>query len=230
MVDARKLLDDLLTTSIPGTGNTVRETADQAVRLAKDNPIASGAIALALLGTSPGRAIAGSVLRIGGLAAVAGLAYKAYQNYQQGGAAGEASADAEILPPPQGSAFDPEQAPQGGDEFALAVVRAMIAAANADGHIDEEERARIHERLIQSGVDDEEGELLRRELANPQDIEALAASVRSDAQKVELYTASRIALQPESPVERDYLARLASRLGLPEALVEHIEATLAAAR
>jgi uncharacterized membrane protein YebE (DUF533 family) len=56
----KKLLDDLLGSNIPGTTNSVRDKAGQAVQMAKDNPLAAGAIAAVLLALdraarSPGR-------------------------------------------------------------------------------------------------------------------------------------------------------------------------------
>ncbi|MEZ5812712.1 MAG: tellurite resistance TerB family protein [Rhizobiaceae bacterium] len=232
MIDPKKLLDDLLGSKVPGMDSTVRETAGKAGQLARDNPIATGAIALALLGTGPGRAITGSALKIGGLAAVAGLAYKAYQNYQQGGDAPDErkTLDGEILPPPENTSFHPSHAPQGEAEFALTLIRAMIAAAHADGHVDDAERGRIADRLRLAGIDDEAGAFLRHELENPIDVGDLAAAAATDAQKVELYTASRLAIEPDSRAERGYLDLLAGRLKLPEALVDHIEATVSEAR
>lgn len=231
MIDAKKLLDDLLGTQIPGTKATVRETAGRAGQMAKDNPLATGAIALALLGTGPGRAVTGSALKIGGLAAVAGLAYKAYQNYQQGNepaSQGEAL-NGEVLPPPENTSFHPSHAPQGESEFALILIRAMVAAAHADGTVDEAERAKIADRIMLSGIDDEAGAFLRNELSNPVDIGDLVASAQTDAQKVELYTASRLAIDTDSRADRGYLDMLAGRLKLPDPLVDHIEATVAAA-
>lgn len=232
MFDPKKLLDDLLGSKVPGTESTVRESAGKAGQLARDNPIATGAIALALLGTGPGRAITGSALKIGGLAAVAGLAYKAYQNYQQGGdpSSDQAALDGEILPPPENTSFHPSHAPQGESEFALTLVRAMVAAAHADGHVDASERERITDRLKLAGLDDEAGAFLRQELENPIDVGELAAAAATDAQKVELYTASRLAIDADSRAERGYLDLLAGRLKLPEALVDHIEATVSDVR
>lgn len=232
MIDPKNLLDELLGSKVPGTETSVRDTAGKAARLARDNPIATGAIALALLGTGPGRAITGSALKIGGLAAIAGLAYKAYQNYQQNGApeSSERTLGGEILPPPEDTTFHPSHAPQGETEFAMTLIRAMIAAANADGHVDADERQKIADRITLSGIDDEEGAFLQNELAKPISIDAIVASARTDAQKVELYTASRIAVEPDSRAERGYLDLLAGRLGLPEALVDHVEATVRAAR
>ncbi len=232
MFDPKKLLDDLLGSQIPGTGSTVRDKAGQAVQMAKDNPLAAGALAAVLLGTGAGRQVTGAAVKLGGLAAIGGLAYKAYQNYQNGKSVAEtaATSEPELLPPPSDTGFHPSQAPQGESEFALMLVRAMIAAAKADGRIDDEERRKIGDKLSLSGMDAEAGEFLASELAAPLDLDALVAAAQTDAQKVELYTASRLAVDPDTRSERGYLDLLAGRLGLPDALVEHIEATVGAAK
>ncbi|QKV20338.1 tellurite resistance TerB family protein [Oricola thermophila] len=230
MFDPKKLLTDLLDSRMPGTDGTVRDKARQAGELARHNPIATGAIAAILFGTSTGRSITGSALKLGGLAAVAGLAYKAFQNYQDGKSPEqsrtEASGEQKILPPPADTAFDTASAPQGEDEFALALVRAMIAGARADGHIDDEEREQIAERLAMAGLEHDAAEFIDRELAAPLDLDAIVAAAKTDAQKVELYTASRLTIRPDSRAERGYLDMLAGRLGLPDALIDHVEATI----
>ena len=231
MLDPKKLLDELLGSKVPGSQSTVRDGANKVTQLARDNPIATGAIAAVLLGTGPGRALAGTALKAGGLAAIAGLAYKAYQNYQKGEQPDASRpAEPELLPPPSDTSFHPSQAPQGEAEFALILVRAMIAAARADGHIDDTERGRIADRLKLAGIDREAEDWLVAELERPVDLDALVASARSDAQKVELYTASRLAIEPETRAERGYLDMLAGRLKLPDPLVDHVEATVSAAK
>ena len=228
MLDPKKLLNDFLGTQIPGAGGTVRERAGQAGQLAKDNPLATGAIAAVLLGTGVGRDITGSALKLGAAAAVGGLAYTAYKNYKEGRQVEQANAGPEVLPPPQGSEFDLEAAAE-NDEFSLALVRAMIAAARADGHIDDEERARITDKLAVSGIDEDEQSFIRAELARPVDLDAIVGAARNEAQRVELYTASRLAIEPKTRAERGYLDMLAGRLQLPDPLVDHIEATIAGA-
>lgn len=236
MLDPKALLNDLLGSRVPGTSSTVKDKAGQAAQMARDNPLAAGALAGLLLGTGTGRKITGSALKIGGLAAVAGLAYKAYQNYSAGaqpdaaGPAGDSSdGKTELLPPPSDSPFDPALAPQGEAEFALVTMRAMIAAARADGQIDEAERARIAERLQQTGLGSEAESFILAELDKPMDLDAIVAAAQTDAQKVELYTASRLAIEPDTRAERGYLDLLAGRLKLPDALVDHIEATITGA-
>lgn len=230
MFDPKKLLGDLLSTNIPGTQSTIGEKAGQAQQMAKDNPLAAGALVAVLLGTGAGRAVTGSALKLGGLAAVAGLAYTAYKNYQNGNKPGAEPAEKaqDVLPPPLDNSFHPANAPQGEDEFALALVRAMIAAARADGHIDDSERQRIQERVTMAGLDDDAARFIEAELSQPVDLDSLIKAATTDAQKVELYTASRLAIEPKTRAERGYLDMLAGRLGLPDALVEHVEATIAA--
>ncbi len=233
MLDPKKLLNDFLGSNVPGAGGTVREKAGQVGQLAKDNPLATGAIAAVLLGTGVGRELTGSALKLGAAAAVGGLAYTAYKNYKDGrnpGGAEEQKTEPvqEVLPPPQGSEFDVEAAPQ-GDQFTIALVRAMVAAARADGHIDDDERARIADRLAMNGLDDDAQSFIRAELAKPVDVDAIVGAAQTEAQRVELYTASRLAIEPKSRAERGYLDMLAGRLQLPDPLVDHIEATVAGA-
>lgn len=230
MFDPKKLLNDLLNAPVPGDGQgTVREKASQVGQLAKDNPLATGALAAVLLGTGAGRSITGSALKIGGVAAVAGLAYKAYQNYQNGQSPEAAPAPAgeqAVLAPPDDSEFAPQSAPQGADEFTLSLVKAMIAAARADGHIDDEERARIADKLAMGGYDEDARSFIRAELSKPVDMDTIVASAKTEAQRVELFTASRLAIEPQTRAERGYLDMLAGRLSLPDPLVDHIEATI----
>jgi uncharacterized membrane protein YebE (DUF533 family) len=228
MFDPKKLLDQFLGSQMPGAGGSMRERAGQVTQLAKDNPLASIAIAGVLLGTGGGRQVAGSALKLGSLAAIAGLGYQAYKNYQAGQNPVETvqSATPELLPPPSDSGFAPEAVTT---DFALILVRAMIAASRADGHIDEAERARIIDKLKVSGLGADAAQFLEEELANPVDLDAIIGAAKTEEQRVELYTASRLAIEPKSRAERGYLDLLAGRLNLPDALVDHIEATVSAA-
>ncbi len=102
----------------------------------------------------------------------------------------------------------------------------MIAAAKADGHIDDEERRKIGDRLSLAGIGSEAEQFMQQELERPLDLEVLVALAQTEAQRVELYTASRLAIDPDTRAERGYLDLLAGRLQLPDALVDHIEATV----
>ena len=230
MFDAKKLLDQFLGSQVPGMSGGMRDKAGQAADLARNNPWKTGAIAAVLLGTKTGRKLAGNVATVGGIAAVAGLGYLAYKNYQSGQAPQTAAqGQPELLPAPADSAFNP-QSPQLTNDFALTLIRAMIAAAKADGHIDAAERANIMDKVHAVDLGAEAEAFIANELANPVDIEDLVAAARSEEEKVELYTATRLTIDPDTRAERGYLDLLAGRLGLPDALLDHIDATVSAAK
>jgi len=144
---------------------------------ARRNPLLAGTLAGGLasivLGSKSGRKLATTALTYGGLAAIGGLAYKAYQDYRTAqskpadAAAPAGQGGAVLLPPPADSAFAIENAPQGEHVFALELVVAMINATKADGHIDDAERAKIEARLSEGGLDEEERAFLGRELPGP---------------------------------------------------------------
>jgi uncharacterized membrane protein YebE (DUF533 family) len=230
MFDPKTLLDQFLGSSVPGTQGTVRDKAGQASQLAKNNPLATGAIVAVLLGTKTGRSLGGSALKLGGMAAIAGLGYQAWKNYQAGKApADSATSEPDLLAPPSDSEFSAEPAAVDSN-FALSLVRVMIAAARADGHVDDAERARIHDKLALSGLADDAVAFLDRALAEPVDMDSLIASAKTEAQKVEMFTAARLAIDPDTRAERGFLDLLAGRLGLADPLVDHIDATVAAAK
>ena len=70
------------------TGQSPEELIAKLKDLIANNKLGAGAalggLGALILGTGAGRALAGSAVRLGGLALIGGLAYKAYQNYQQG--------------------------------------------------------------------------------------------------------------------------------------------------
>jgi len=181
MIDAKKLLEQFLGSQVPGVGGTVKDRAGDAIQMAKDNPWKAGALATVLLGTKAGRSIAGNALTIGGLAAIAGLGYQAYKNYQAGQAPATPS-DAPpprtaVLPPPADSGFG-TGSPAQSNEFVLVLIRAMIAAAKADGHVNDDERALILEKIRAADVAAEAAFFIERELSQPTDLDALVAPPR----------------------------------------------------
>ncbi|SIQ14037.1 Uncharacterized membrane protein YebE, DUF533 family [Rhizobium sp. RU35A] len=230
MFDAKKLLDQFLGSQIPGlSGGSVKDRAGQMGDLARNNPLKTGALAAAILGTKTGRKLAGNVATLGGIAAIAGLGYLAYRNYQSGAKPQGLPQDPASLQPPAESPFHPQSATLSND-FALTLLRAMIAAAKADGHIDAFERQAIMQKVHAVDLGAEAEAFLARELADPVDLDALVAAGRTEEQRVEIYTASRLAIDPDTRAERGYLDMLAGRLRLPDALVDHIEATVSSAK
>jgi len=176
-----------------------------------------GALAGALLGGG-GDAVKGAVG--GGLLAVlGGLAMNVLR--QQGATGAAAPATPLGLRAPQDA----------GEETALEqratlLIRAMVAAAKADGDIDAAERARIPGRVREAGAGGEALEFLMAELQQPLDLPALAAQVRGPEEAVEVYAASLLAIEVDSDAERAYLARLAQATGLDAGTVGQIHTAL----
>ena len=107
-----------------------------------------GGLAAILLGTKTGREFGGEALKLGGMAAVGALAYKAYRDWQAGKdvpAAPPAQPSVPMLPAPSGTPFNPSSE-SGQQKLARHLLRAMIAAAKSDGHVDAQEQARIFAR------------------------------------------------------------------------------------
>lgn len=192
---------------------------------------AAGALVSLLMGNKTVRKVGGNVVALGGLALVGTLAYKAYQNYSQGNAPAQANAPVQPaqLPPPE-SPFNPAQAAQ--SQLPVTLLRTMIAASLADGHIDDAERAAISGKLNErpGAARDEAERFLAQELASPASVETIAREVASPEQAAEVYIAALLAIDPDVSAERAFLARLALALKLDPALTPHLEAAARAAR
>lgn len=247
MFDALKLLDqfvgagtaDRLNQMAGGKISELQQTwntegasglANKAKGFATTNPgavAAAGAIGALLLGTRAGRSVGSGALKLGGLALVGGLAYSAYRNWQQGRSPQSASADISEAAPETGFA---SPAVPDAQERAVAAIRAMIAAAKADGHIDNLEHSRIVGRFQDLGIEGDAQRFLATEMAAPLNIAALAATATTTERAVEIYAASVVAIDPDSDAERAYLDALAARLNLDPQLRAHLDAQAAAVR
>jgi uncharacterized membrane protein YebE (DUF533 family) len=211
-----------------GTGDLLA----QARELAGQNKLATGAVigglAGLLLGTGAGRDIALTTAKLGGLAVIGGLAYKALQNYQAGKPLIDMGGGVEPAPAesPLGETADEEQ----DRRTAMLIIRAMIAAASADGVVDNVERSSIVGGLEKAGLDVTAAKFLDQEFANPATVEALVAGATTPAIATQVYTAARIAVDPDQPAEQRFLERLAAGLKVEPALVSQIDAAAHSAR
>lgn len=94
------------------------------------------------------------------------------------------------------------------------ILRAMMSAAKADGEVDEAEIQRIVGKLSDDGVSAEEKRFLMDELRRPLDLQGLIAEVPNPLVGAEVYAASLLAIDIDTPAEVAYLRQLAQRLGL----------------
>ncbi len=202
--------------------------------LAGGGGFAAGLATSMLMGGS-GRKFLGKAAKYGAIAAVGGLAYHAWQNHQRNAAApapAAASGAAILVPTP--AAADYEAAPAGTaflpapddaaaqEALGQALVRAMIAAAKADGKIDPAEKTRIFERLSAMELDSNAKAFVFDELNAPLDLNAVVACAATLEMAAEIYAASLVAIECETPAEAAYLKLLAARLGLESSLVAEI--------
>ncbi|WP_118133607.1 tellurite resistance TerB family protein [Oceanicella sp. SM1341] len=191
---------------------------------------AGGLIAL-VLGTKTGRKLGGKALKYGGMAAVGGLAYKAYRDWQGNKAAAPQEQPRSLPAPPPGSGFDVDNdSDAGGQDFRIALMRAMISAAKSDDHIDREEHGRIRDQIRELGLGAEEKAALFDLFSEPSDPASVARLARTTEQRAEIYLASVLAVDPDTPEERRYLDDLARQLDLPAGLRDHLDHEAEAAR
>ncbi|MGU9981023.1 tellurite resistance TerB family protein [Phreatobacter sp. HK31-P] len=192
---------------------------------------AAGTLAGLLLGTGAGRQIAGTAARLGGLAAIGGLAYVALRNYQQGKPVVQGTID------DVSGMFGLGQAPQGfanaggtSEDTAEILLRAMVAAAYADGEMSAEERAMIVGQLDSMGLGQAEKSYLEGVLAAPVSMKIIAASCTTDEMKAQAYIAAQLGVNVDTPAEAKFLRDFAQTLGLDGQLVAHLDQAAAEAK
>lgn len=184
----------------------------------------AGGIAALLVGNKKARKFAGKAATVGGAALLGGLAFNAFQNWrQQGGAlpTGRQPVDKAIATlPATRQSFEGTVARDAG--FQLTLIKAMIAAAHADGHIDAQEQEKIFKALDNMQLDQQAKGLVLDLMRDPADEGELAKETRSLEQKSEVYLAACFAIDMNQPAEQDFLARLEKALALPAGLAREL--------
>lgn len=201
---------------------------------------AGGLAGSALVGAisgKKGKKMAKGALKVGALAAVGGLAYTAYQRYRQ-----NSPALAPVGQEPAGTAPQagngawrdiPEQrfaavTENPGGAGSILLVRAMIAAAASDGHMDADEQDRVFAEAGKMNLSPQEKARLFDELRNPLSLQQIVAKVANPETAVEVYAASLIAIDEQRPEGQTYLRALATALELPSELVKSVHEQVAA--
>jgi uncharacterized membrane protein YebE (DUF533 family) len=223
-MDVQALFDQLLQSGRELTGKA-QTMVEQKLNIPSEGPereaalasMGKGAtiagVAALLLGTRAGRGLTGVAVKLGSLGAIGGLAYKAFQDWQakqQGAPAADPGPAANALSGPQ------------LEQRSLALLRAMLAAAKADGHIDEQEQGRIDVYLQKLDLNPEALHFVKNELAKPLNVKEIAAGADSPAAAAEIYLTSLLAINIDSEQERAYLDELATELKLPPELVSEL--------
>jgi uncharacterized membrane protein YebE (DUF533 family) len=237
-MSASDLLQRLLSSGLSTLGGDARspQATDAFGRGMAAGGVAGGALGL-LLGSRGGRKSANKALKVGGMATLGLLAYKAYTQYQkqQAGAAAAAAPTAPLPAPAQnlGAPLVQRLPAPAAEDHSRAMLRAMIAAAKSDGHLDEQERQRVEAELnrqIEAGGGDAPlRQWLDAELRRPVEPAEVAAGVSSPEAAAEVYLASVLMVDQASFMERAYLDALARELRLAPGLQRELEAQVAAA-
>lgn len=122
-----------------------------------------------------------------------------------------------MTPPPSPAMASAPRPPQVEDDprqlEALLVIRSMIAAANADGMIDQQERSKILGQLDSMNVSAEERSLVGSELLSPLDAVTLASQASAE-QAPTVYAAALLAIDLDTKIEQQFLDTLAEKLNL----------------
>ncbi len=210
-------------------GRTTEVLLEQAKDILAENKLAAGvalgSLGALLLGTKNGRKVSKNAAKIGGVALIGGLAYKAVENFRGG-------------KPLLSDRDEPEAAPADSDfaskkltdDQALLLVRSMIAAAAADSQIDEAERMRITLGLREAGLDSAAADFLESEFKNPVSVDVLAAGADTPELASQVYTAARLTIEPDTVAEQSFLTQLGEALSLEASMVEHLDAVAASAK
>ena len=169
--------------------------------------LAGGALGLLLGRNKATRKLA----TYGGLAALGMMAYRAYGDYkaQQGTTVQPQTVDR--LPSPQASLH--------GE----AILRALVAAAKADGHLDAREREVIEGEFARIAPEAEVQQWLKAELDKPLDPAEVARTAYTPEIASEMYLASLVAADEQNYMERAYLDELARQLKIDDALKQRLE-------
>lgn len=182
--------------------------------------LAGGALGL-LLGSRKGRKIGGKALKYGGVAALGLMAYKAYGNWQAQAGQGAPAAEPQTLDRVTGPV---------AEQHSTAVLKAIIAAAKSDGHVDERERQLIDDGLRSLTADASVLQWVDRELQKPLDPVEVASVAGTIEVASEMYLASALVIDDGNFMERSYLDELGRQLKLAPELVTELNAQAAAAR
>ncbi|MEE1673492.1 tellurite resistance TerB family protein [Agarivorans aestuarii] len=181
---------------------------------------AAGGIMALLVSNKSARKFAGKAATYGGAAVLGGLAYSAFSNWKKQSNSPQNRHTTQKLEQINQSSFT--QAAE-SNEFQIKLLKAMIASAKADGHIDELEQQRIFDAVEQMQLSEQMKSTLYELMRQPISIGELASDIDTIEQKSELYLASCFAINLDNAAEQAHLDGLAYALRLPFDLAEQLQ-------
>lgn len=160
----------------------------------------------------------GTVLKAGALAAVGGLAWKAYKTYSEKQSRQGMVANNRLVQ----EDFERVVDQRSGGQGPILILHAMIAAAYADGHLDAEERLKIFEQVHQMDLSPNDKAELFDAMENPKSMGQIVSEVNDSQTAIEVYTASVLAIDRSKPISAEYLRTLGTQLDIPPQLLSQI--------
>jgi uncharacterized membrane protein YebE (DUF533 family) len=220
-MNANSFLDQLLKNGAAALGSATQAANSPDGRKYATGAAVGGVLGL-LLGSRSGRRLGGSAIKLGSVAALGMLAWKTYNEWQ---AQQAQQADTGSAPAPAATQIAPPAlpAPQ-ADAHGRALLKAMIAAAKSDGHLDERERELVQAELRRTQAGDELSNWVQAELQQPVSATVVAAQASGPEMAAEIYLASVLVVDETTAPERAYLDELAQALRLAPSLQADLEA------
>lgn len=196
-----------------------KQYGDKAAQSDTLTKLGGGAAAAGLLSMFLKKGKGQRIAHAGSMAALGALAYAAYQKYQQNQSASNTvqQATAAPLALPE-TAF---AANNDSENAGRVILRTMIAAAAADGSIDEAEQSLI---LQEGGEDAETRQWLAAEATRPAQPAEIAREIGGNtALAAEAYLVARLVCADLSRKEIVFLSQLSQALQLDDKLVDSLE-------
>lgn len=162
-------------------------------------------------GYSQGRSGGGT--NYAALASLGMMAFQAYQSWQRS----QATAPQQMV-----RTVDQLSGPE-AEDHSHAILRALIAAAKADGRIDKQEEQLIYAEIKRHTSDPQLQQWLDVEVSKPLDAAEVAQSAQDPAMAAEMYLASVMLVDDQQEAERAYLDELAGALQIDPQLQLHLE-------
>lgn len=151
------------------------------------------------------------------LASLGMMAFQAYQAWQRSQASQQQQAPQQAM-----RTVDMLAGPE-VEEHSHAILRALIAAAKADGRFDDAEKAMINKQIASHTDDPQLQQWLDDEVAKPLDANEVAQSATDPGMAAEMYLASVMLVDDQQEAERRYLDELAAALRIEPDLQVRLE-------
>ncbi|TKF20530.1 tellurite resistance TerB family protein [Vibrio genomosp. F6] len=183
-----------------------------------------GGILGLLMGSKKTRKMGKKAIGVTSAAALGALAFKVYKDWQSNQPASAPSAletSSTSLDASNHSTSLTNEEKQN-----TLILQAMIAAAKADGHVDEQEQHQIQQAVEALGADPSVNLFVQQELSKPLDPAEIATLVSSPEEAAEVYLASLLVADEQNFMEKAYLQELAKQLNLAPDLVAQLSAQI----